>query len=109
MKYQLPEADHTFTKFIGVGHVLCTVGYCWDDDQERVDDVRGTDEGVDISKYMSDSDWDDLELECYAHQRGEAISAAYEHKLDRGEQQAFDRMFIDGLPNITKLAMRKSA
>lgn len=92
MKYQFPPADFEFTKFIGVGHVLCTVGYCMDEDV--VQDIRVTNEdGLEISSYMSDSDWDDLELECYAHQRGEAISAAYERDLDKGYQQAFDKSY----------------
>jgi molybdopterin-binding protein len=66
-KYILPAADQEFTKFIGVGHELCTVGYCVDEDV--ITDIRVTNaDGFEVSSYMSDSDWNDLELECYTHQ-----------------------------------------
>lgn len=107
-KYQFPPADFTFTKFIGVGHELCTVGYCVDEDM--IHEVRVTNsEGYEVSSYMSDADWAELDLDCYTDQLNRAKAEAYELVLDRGEQNAFDRMFAQDLSNLASLSIRRAA
>ena len=88
-KYTPPPATDEFTKFIGVGHVLCTVGYVYDDFDNAIDHIRVTNEdGLEVSAYMSDSDWNDLEMECEAHQNKLQDEAKNDRDVDMGEDRA---------------------
>ena len=77
-KHPVMSQSYSFSTLIGQGVKLVNVWYDYDDDTNCINDMAvTTEEGVEIDQYLTEDTLNDLEMNCYAHQREQGQSDYY--------------------------------
>jgi hypothetical protein len=78
MSQAYKDQQFSFTKLIGQGVKIVTVWYDYDDDTNTINDmVVCTEDGVEIDQYLTTDQLNDLDMDCYEHQRNQGQSDYY--------------------------------
>ena len=85
--------EFCFTKLIGAGSMLVTVHYDYDDEVNMFSDIAVvTEDGADITGYLTEDTLADLEFDCYPDLEKKIAERKANDEYDRGEARYLDRM-----------------